>query len=272
MSTKITQQNINNVSDCLMKNCTNYSGRDFTKHLGHDGDWSYAFDICNKRGKVICLAFFADEIIEVLNINGFELESQVTPLTGEHSNYVCFIFREKKEEETTTTSTVNVDPEIQAYLKKCNVEILKVDEKGYIELRPTRYLYTDKTTRYMYKNQYQRTLREWDGELTTLGFTPITIPAEKLFNKIDNDVIENYKGWIHYVEIEDYDDTTLKINYAADGGYEADVHAYYGGDEYVEDLVGALEGYPEINNVSYDLDEEDLTGTITVEYDASKIL
>ena len=91
---KITQQNINQVCDVLMKNCDNH-GRDFTKQLGHDGDWSYVFDICNKRGKVICLAFFADEIIETLNINGFELESQVTPMTGEHSNYVCFIFRGK---------------------------------------------------------------------------------------------------------------------------------------------------------------------------------
>jgi len=91
---KITQQNINQVSDVLMKNCVNH-GRDFTKQLGHDGHWSYLFDICNKRGKVICLAYYAEEIIEVLNINGFELESQVTPLTGEHSNYVCFIFRGK---------------------------------------------------------------------------------------------------------------------------------------------------------------------------------
>lgn len=91
---KITQTNINQVSDCLMKNCTNYSHRDFTKHLGHDADWSYVFDICNKKGKVICLAWNADEIIEVLNQNGFTVNSQVTPLSGEHSNYVCFLFRQ----------------------------------------------------------------------------------------------------------------------------------------------------------------------------------
>ena len=89
----ITQNNINQVSDVLMKNCTG-NGRDFSQHLGHDGEWSYIFDICNKKGKVICLAFYADEIIEVLKLNGFKLKSQVTPLTGEHCNHVCFLFQE----------------------------------------------------------------------------------------------------------------------------------------------------------------------------------
>ena len=36
-------------------------------------------------------------------------------------------------------------------------------------------------------------------------------------------------------------------------------------------MVGTLESYSEIKSVEYDLDEEDLTGTITVEFDASKI-
>lgn len=164
-----------------------------------------------------------------------------------------------------------IKPEIKEYLKKCNVEILKEDENGYIELRPTRYLYTDKTTRYMYKNQYERTLREWDGELTTLGFTPITIPAEKLFNKIDNEVIENHKGYINYVDIEDYTNNTLELCYSTTGGYDRSCNAYFGGEEYVDDLVSTLKDYPEILNLKYDLDEEDLTGVITIEYDASKI-
>lgn len=93
MKTKITQNNINQVDKVLRRNC-HENERDFSKHLGHDGNWSYVFDICNKKGKVICLAFFADEIIEVLKANGFEINSQVTPLTGEHPNHVCFLFQE----------------------------------------------------------------------------------------------------------------------------------------------------------------------------------
>jgi hypothetical protein len=76
-----------------MKNCHN-NRRDFSKHLGHDGEWSYVFDICNKKGKVICMAWNTDEIIQVLKANGFEINSQVTQLPNEHSNYVCFLFRE----------------------------------------------------------------------------------------------------------------------------------------------------------------------------------
>lgn len=268
MSTKITQQNINNVSDCLMKNCHNFT-HDFSQHLGHNSEWSYLFDICNKKGKVICYPHNVEEIEETLKANGFEINSQVSECPT-NTNFKMFLFREKKEEEETTT-TSNIDPEIKAYLEKCNVEILKVDKTGYIELRPTRYLYTDKTTAYMYKNRYERTRREWDDGLTTLGFTPITIPAERLFNKIDNDVIENFEGWINYVEIEDYNDNVLKISYSTTGGYERDVNAYWGGEEYVEDLVGTLECYPEINKISYDLDEEDLTGYITIEYDINKV-
>ncbi|WP_405286413.1 hypothetical protein [Methanobrevibacter sp.] len=88
----ITQNNIHQVDNVLRRNCYE-NKRDFSKHLGHDGNWSYVFDVCNKKGKVICLAFFADEITEVLKANGFEINSQVTPLT-EHPNHVCFLFRE----------------------------------------------------------------------------------------------------------------------------------------------------------------------------------
>ena len=92
MMQKITQTNINQVDKVLRRICTS-NGRDFSQHLGFTGDHSYSFDVCNKKGKVICLAFFADEIIEVLNSNGFEVNSLVTPLPGEHCNHVCFLFR-----------------------------------------------------------------------------------------------------------------------------------------------------------------------------------
>ena len=88
----ITQNNIDQVDNVLRRTCRD--GRDFSQHLGFKGEWSYIFDVCNKKGKVICLAFFADEIIEVLKLNGFKLKSQVTPLTGEHCNHVCFLFQE----------------------------------------------------------------------------------------------------------------------------------------------------------------------------------
>ena len=73
------------------------------------------------------------------------------------------------------------------------------------------------------------------------------------------------------MDIDDCDDTTLKLSYSANGGYEADVNAYYGGSEYVDDFVDTLKDYPEINNVSYDLDEEDLTGYITIDYDINQV-
>lgn len=259
---KITQTNINNVYDCLRKNCTS-NGHDFSQHLGFNSDYSYIFDVCNKKGKVICLAFFADEVIEVLNNNGFEITSQVSECPS-NTNYKMFLFKAKKEEDES------VDPEIKTFITENNIEILK-EEPGYIELRPNSYLLTDKITKLMYKHQYDRTKREYVDKITTLGFTKITTPAEILFCKIDNDVIENFKNEVNYVDIEDYNDTTLEICYSVNGGYERDVNAYYGGSEYVDELVENLETYPEINSVKSTLDEEDLTGYITIEYDVAKI-
>ena len=94
MNSKITQQNINNVSDCLMKNCQS-TGHDFTKHLGHNGDWTFVFDVCNKKGKVICFPMDVEEIEKTLNTNGFEIYSQVSECPS-NTNFKMFLFREKK--------------------------------------------------------------------------------------------------------------------------------------------------------------------------------
>lgn len=162
--------------------------------------------------------------------------------------------------------------EIKNYFKEHDVEILTENqETGYIEVRPPSYLLTDKVTKLMYKNQYERTKREYVNKITTLGFTPITIPAEILFCKIDNDVQDNFKREVNYVDIEDYNDTTLELCYSVNGGYEEKCNAYWGGDEYMDDLVSHLSEYPEIKNVEYDLDEEDLAGYITITYDIEKI-
>lgn len=253
----ITQTNITNVDNCLMKNCyEGNSSRDFSKYLGHDGDWSYLFDVCNKKGKVICLAFFATEIVETLENNGFEVYTELTNLPSPNSNHVYFFFREAKTEE--------LNPEIKTFIEENNIEILK-QETNYLELRPTAYLLTDKITQLMYKHYYERTKREYDDKITTLGFTKITDPVERLFCKIDNEAIENFKSEINYVDIEDYDNNILKLCYSTNGGYERDVNAYYGGEEYVEDFVNTIKEYPEIKTVEYDLDEEDLTGTLTIE-------
>lgn len=252
----ITQNNINNVSDCLMKNCHNFT-HDFSQHLGHDGEWSYVFDICNKKGKVICYPMYVPEIEEVLEANGFEITSQVSECPS-NTNFKIFIFTAKKTDE-------DIDPEIKTFFDENDVEILK-QENGYIELRPTTYLLTDRITKLMYKHYYERTKREYTDKITTLGFTKITDPVERLFCKIDNEAINNFKDEISYVDIADCDDNTLKLFYSTTGGYEYDTGCYYGGSEYVDDFVDTLKGYPEIKNVEYDLDEEDLSGTLTIEY------
>ena len=261
MNTKITQQNINNVHDCLMRTC-HTNGHDFTKHLGHDAEWSFVFDVCNKKGKVICYPMDVPEIEEVLEANGFEITSQVSECPS-NTNFKIFIFTAKKTDD-------DIDPEIKTFLDENDVEILK-QENGYIEVRPTTYLLTDKITKLMYKHYYERTRREYVDKVTTLGFTKITGPVEKLFCKIDNEAQDNFKREINYVDIDDYDDEELILCFSTTGGYEADVNAYWGGDEYVDDFVGTLEGYDEITDVRYDLDEEDLSGYIFIKYDAAKI-
>ena len=251
------------MDNCLMKNC--YEGnstRDFSKYLGHDGDWSYLFDVCNKKGKVICLAFFATEIVETLENNGFEVYTELTNLPSPNSNHVYFFFREAKTEE--------LNPEIKTFIEENNIEILK-QETNYLELRPTAYLLTDKITQLMYKHYYERTKREYDDKITTLGFTKITDPVERLFCKIDNEVTEELKNEINYVVLEDYNDKELKIAFSTDGGYDRSCNCYYGGSDNVDELVKLLEEYDEIITVESELDEEDLTGYVIVKYDVQKI-
>lgn len=118
MNSKITQQNINNVSYCLMKNCHNFT-HDFSQHLGHDSEWSYLFDICNKKGKVICYPHNVEEIEEVLNANGFEIYTHVSECPS-NTNFRMFLFREKKiDTETTIQYQIMTDEqrnEVGAYI------------------------------------------------------------------------------------------------------------------------------------------------------------
>ena len=98
-----------------------------------------------------------------------------------------------------------------------------------------------------------------------------TVPAEKLFDKIDNEATENFKGEINFLDIEEYDDEELVLSYSTVGGWEYDVNAPWGGEEYVEDFAETLDKYDEITDVRYEIDDEELSGYLFVRYDAAKI-
>lgn len=68
----------------------------------------------------------------------------------------------------------------------------------------------------------------------------------------------------NYVDVDVIDGNDIEIIFSVNGGYERDTNAYWGGDEYVDDLIESLD-IPTDIKVWYDLDHEDLCGTIYVQ-------
>ena len=76
----------------------------------------------------------------------------------------------------------------------------------------------------------------------------------------------NYKKRdFQYIEIDIFEDDLVELVYCVNGGYEYDTGAYWGGEEYVEELMGMI-NTPSNIDLNYSLDHEDLSGAITIKY------
>jgi hypothetical protein len=148
-----------------------------------------------------------------------------------------------------------------------NIQKITPKEEGNtIEISLDGYRNAPKLRTYMRHNNYECMDTEFHDGTYTLKFELLTIPAEILANKIEIISEQDYHREFNYVELNDYDDTRIILDYSVKGGYEADVNAYYGATEYVEDFIKVIKEVPGITSASYNLDEEDLTGELILEY------
>lgn len=89
--------------------------------------------------------------------------------------------------------------------------------------------------------------------------------AEKINDEIEKIIEEDFKGDIT-TDLETYDENTITLTFSVEGGYERDIKAYWGGEEYMDELIIAIKEIFQVKDANYTLDHEDLTGEITIEY------
>lgn len=89
--------------------------------------------------------------------------------------------------------------------------------------------------------------------------------AEAIGNEVNEIVEKNHKGDIT-VDLDSYDDNKITMYFNVKGGYERDTNAYWGGDEYLDELIAEIKDIFQVKDAYYDLDHEDLTGTLEIEY------
>ena len=116
---------------------------------------------------------------------------------------------------------------------------------------------------YTYKKSDNGYNIEFKGDIKELG--------EELINLVHNSSIFNIncgnykKRDFQYIEIDIFEDDLVELVYCVNGGYEYDTGAYWGGEEYVEELMGMI-NTPSNIDLNYSLDHEDLSGAITIKY------
>ena len=95
--------------------------------------------------------------------------------------------------------------------------------------------------------------------------------GKELKNLVENSTVFNIRcrnytrSDFHFIEFDICDDDLVTLVYSVDGGYERDTGAYYGGEEYVDALMSIV-NIPNNIEMTYSLDHEDLSGTITIKY------
>ena len=80
---------------------------------------------------------------------------------------------------------------------------------------------------------------------------------------------EDFKQMIPYMEVDDISEEEKSITLICDvdGGYEADVNVYYGGEEYVEDFINTIDIDDDVKfTVEYELDHSNMSCKIVIKF------